>query len=184
MAKFLYIGTEEIFDSFPEEIRACGCHLMLISAHPQEDDGTAPWARCYVHRFYAPDFQPIEALPAGIVSIGSGKTVKPYVDTLLRLKKDFKLLNFETVTRHGSALGLMMPITSVIDKTRVEGIGKHLHMCLVSRDGVKLGKNDTIPQNHPEDNFIMPSVAQRWEELLKILDSQGIEKSVVERARC
>ena len=184
IAKYLHIGTQDVFNSFPEEIRAGGCHLMLLSVHPLEKDGAAPWARCYVHRFYAPNFQPIEARSAEIVSIGSSKTVKPYADALIGFQKDFRLLNFETMTQHGSSLGLMASITSVINKIRVEGISNHLHTCLVDRDGVKVGKNDMMPQDHPEDNFIMPPVAQSWEELLKILDSRDIAKSVIEQARC
>lgn len=173
IAKHLYIGTQDIYNSFPEEIRAGGCHLMLLSAHLQEKNGAAPWARCYIHRFYAPDFQPTEARPGEIVSIGSGEKVKPYTETLLGLQKDFQLLKFDTMTQHGSAFGLMASITSLINKTPVEGISNHMHICLVSRDGVKLGRNDMGAQSRPEDNFIMPPVAQNWEELLKILDSSG-----------
>ena len=131
---------------------------MLLSAHPQEKDGAAPWARCYVHRFYAPDFKPIVAHPAEVVSIGSGSGIALYTESLRSLEKDFELLGMEAMMYHASALVLMNSITLAINKNPVNGISPHLHICLVERDGLKLGKNDVTAQDHPENNFIMPPV--------------------------
>ena len=88
IAKGLPIGTRQLFSLFPANQRELGCKLMLLSAHPTENDGEAPWARCYVHRFYAPNFEPIETAQAKIVSIGSGTDVKPYRDALESLSRD------------------------------------------------------------------------------------------------
>lgn len=184
IAEHLHIGTKEIFNSFPQKIRAGGCHLMLLSAHPTENDGAAPWARCYVHRFRHPDFRPLPDNPTEIVSIGSGSQVKHYIDALRNLEKDFELLKMETMMPQASALGLAMSVTSAINKNPVDGISPHLHICLVGREGIKLGNNDTDVQDHPEENFTMPPVAQSWEELQEILKLTGSSKSIIEQARC
>lgn len=184
IAKYLFVGAQKIFESFPPKIRGAHCHLMLLSAHPQENDGAAPWAKCYVHRFYSPDFQPHTARTAEIVSIGSGGTVNHYAQALRKLKFDIDLFKMEPMEKHGSAYGLLLSITSTINKTRIKGISNHLHICLIGRDGVKLGRNDLIKQSNPEENLIMPPVAQSWGQLVEILRSKDVAKSAIELARC
>ena len=39
-------------------------------------------------------------------------------------------------------------------------------------------------QDHPEDNFIMPPVAQSWDKLREILRSKGVARSAIEQAQC
>lgn len=162
-------GTRILFNSFSPEERALGCELMLLSAHPTEQDGDAPWARCYVFRFRAPDFEPVIARPASIVTIGSGRLVSSYIGALRNLEKDFTLFNLETGMPGGSAFGLMMSVTSAIKRTPTRGISTHLHICIVGRDGVRLGKNNTERPDNPDENFTMPPVASNMEELKQIL---------------
>lgn len=184
ISKYLYVGTQNIFNSFSQEIRGGGCHLMLLSAHPKENDGVAPWARCYVHRFYAPDFQPVVSRHAEIVSIGSGKKIADYSSILRSQEKDFDMFKLEVGMKGGAALGLMVSISSAIKKMPKRGISTHLHICIVGRNEVKVGKNDITGHEHSEDDFLMPPVAQSWNELVEILRSKGVARSAIEEAQC
>ena len=176
--------VQEIFNSFPLKIREDKCHLMLLSAHPTENDGAAPWARCYIHKFLSPDFKPSVAPLREIVSIGSGSSIDPYIQALRGLETNLDLFRLETGTMPGSAYALVYSITSMLRRTPIAGISNHLHICIVERDGVQIGKNNEIVHDHPEDNFTMPPVAQSWEELQEILGSKRITKSIIERAKC
>jgi len=184
ISKHLYIGTQKIFNSFPPKVKDGGCHLILLSAHPTENDGAAPWARCYVHRFYSPDFQSVETKPAEIVSIGSGDKISIYSSVLRSQEKDIDMFKLEVGMKGGAALGLMKSISAAIRKAPQKGISPHIHVCIVGRDEVKIGKNDQTGHKRLEDNFIMPPVAQSWEELVEILKSKGVAKSSIELAQC
>jgi len=93
----------------------------------------------------------------------------------------FKL---EVGMKGGAALGLMASISSAIRKIPKKGISTHLHVCIVGRGEIKIGKNDFTGYERSEDNFIMPSVAQTWDELIEILRSRGVAKSAIELAQC
>ena len=184
LAEWLPIGTRELFSTFPKKFRDGGCELILLSAHPKDNDGAAPWARCYVYRFRAPEFKPLLANSAEIVSIGSGEKKAEYSEVLRSLENNFDMLKLETGMEGGSALGLMMSVTSAINKMPAKGVSTHLHVCIVGREGTKSGKNDITAQSRPEDNFIMPQVATNMDELQKLSLSADISKSTIEKATC
>lgn len=175
-------GTHELFRSFPEVERRLGLQLILLAAHPTENDGAAPWAKCYAYRFSSPDFNPRLAAPAQIVSIGSGSNVKAYENALRKLEGDFELLKFQQYHRDGPALGLLSSISSELKKFPTKGISPHLHICVVSRGEIRIGKNNTQVYDAPEENFEMPPVATNMEEFRKLLSAAKI--SSVEQARC
>jgi hypothetical protein len=175
-------GTPELFRAFPEHERKLGSQLILLSAHPTENDGSAPWAKCYVYRFSAPDFQPVIAGPSEIVSIGSGSNVDVYKKALYNLQKDFNHLTLQQYHRDGAALGMMISISSELKKHTVKGISQHLHICIVGRDGIRIGQNDTRVDEAPEESFRMPPVATSLEELEMMLSAEGI--SSVDGTRC
>src|SRR5215207_7264584 len=88
VAEMLPIGAKKLFNSFNKAEQELGCELILLGAHPTENDGPAPWAKCYVYRFYAPEFEPIKSNGDEIVSIGSGSGVGQYVEALNKLSND------------------------------------------------------------------------------------------------
>lgn len=182
IAEDLPMGIRKLFRSFPENEQRLGSQLILLSAHPTENDGAAPWARGYVYRFSSPDFQPQMAGPSEIVSIGSGSTVEAYKNALRALQSDFEHLKFQQYHRDGAALGMMVSISAELKKLPVKGISQHLHICVVSRDGIRIGKNDTLVNDAPGVSFKMPPVATSLEELKTLLSANGI--SSVEGARC
>ena len=182
VAENLPRGTRELFRAFPEQERRLGSQLMLLSAHPTENDGAAPWAKCYVHRFSSPDFDPKLARPAQIVSIGSGSSVEPYRKALGKLEGDLELLKLQQFNRDGAAIGLMVSISSELKKLPIQGISAHMHICVVGRDGIRIGRNDAETHDAPEENFKMPPVAKSLEELrLMLSDAKG---TLIEQARC
>jgi hypothetical protein len=172
----LPIGTRELFRLFPELERALGCHLILLSAHPTRNDGVAPWARCYVHRYYAPEFEPIEAPQAEIVSIGSGARVKVYTDALKALEKDMEMFKLEVGFPGGSGIGLMSSLSSLLGRVPQPGISGHLQICLVGRESVRIGHYS------PQDAEPMPTLATSRQELDEYLKGFGIASS--EGATC
>lgn len=175
VAEELPDGMRKLFESFPDEEKALTCELMLLSAHPTWNDGPAPWARCYVHRFYSPDFEPSEAAPGQIVSIGSGASVAPYSEALEELGSDMDMFKLEVGYKGGSALGLMVSLTKLLERDPTEGISHFLQIYIVGRDEVKFGNNgsDTEP---------MPFVAKDMGEFGNLLGKLGA--SSVDLATC
>jgi hypothetical protein len=182
VADMLPIGTRQLFNMFPDELKTLGCELMLLSAHPTQNDGAAPWARCYVHRFYSPNFEPVEADPAQIVSIGSGSDVKPYAEALEALSRDMDMFNLEVGMPGGSGLNLMASVSSLLARTPTSGISHHLHICIVGRDGVRIGTNSGVTPGQPEAKETMPRVAKSMEELKELLE-EGSAASI-QHATC
>jgi hypothetical protein len=182
VAENLPRGTKELFRSFPEAERKLGLQLILLAAHPTENDGAAPWGRCYVYRFSSPNFEPKIAGPAQIVSIGSGSNVAAYASALGRLENDFELLKFQQYHRDGPAIVLMSSISAELRKLPIKGISPHLHICIVSRGEVRIGENNIQRDDAPEKSFMMPPVATNMEELRTILSTAKV--SSLEQARC
>ncbi|MCH8878079.1 MAG: hypothetical protein IIA89_14875 [Chloroflexi bacterium] len=182
IAEGLPIGTRQLFSSSPANERELGCQLMLFSAHPTENDGAAPWARCYVHRFYAPSFEPIEAAQADIVSIGSGANVELYIEALEAFSQDMEMFKLEQGFPGGSGVGLMSSLTSLLMRVPTAGISRHLHICLVGRESVRLGTNDAFTSHGDATDEPMPKVAKSMDELKRIL--VDTPASMLELATC
>lgn len=183
VAEELPKGASAIFKDFPESERRLGSALMLLSAHPTENDGAAPWAKCYVYHFLAPDFTPKLAEPSQIVSIGSGSKVGHYKAVLRKLQTNLEHLMLQQFSPDGAAIAMMATISSELTKFPVIGISDHLHLCLAGRDGIRFGRNDTrIYDDDPNKSFKMPPVATSFDELLSMLSATGI--SSIEGARC
>jgi len=172
IAERLPIGAKKIFNSFDKTEQQLGCQLILLGAHPTERDGDAPWAKCYVYRFYAPEFKPIRSHGAEIVSIGSGSSVNQYVETLKMLQDNYDMSRLEVGTFGGSGLGLMVYVSSILNKLSVSGISRHLHVCIVGRNAMTLGTNNIEAPDSPDLHFVMPPVAKSMEELWQIIEQQ------------
>lgn len=182
VATMLPIGTRELFNSFDDQEKELGCGLLLLGAHPKENDGAAPWAKCFAYRFRAPEFRPMVSNGAEIVSIGSGSNVNQYADALGKLSNDYEMFNLETGFTGGAGLGLMMSVSSVLNNLSVPGISPHLHICVVGRDSVKLGTNNRDVPDRPDINFVMPTVATNMDELRKII--AGSSSLAIKGASC
>lgn len=171
-----------LFESFSDEEKSLTCELMLLSAHPTRNDGPAPWARCYVHRFYSPDFEPSEVAPAQIVSIGSGSSVKPYAEALEKLRSDTDMFKLEVGYPVGSALGLMVSLSSLLECNPTTGISQFLQIYIVGRDEVRFGNNGSDAESESGRGGVMPDVARNMAELRNLLGKVGT--SSVELAKC
>lgn len=176
IAESLPIGTRKLFKSFPEEERVLGCQLMLLSTHPTQNDGSAPWARCFIHRYSAPDFIPVQAAPAQIVSIGSGSGIKRYADALKSLEDDMNMFKLEVGFFGGAGIALMSSLTSLLRRVPQPGISSYLQVCLVGRDRVRLGGFSR------EGSEAIPKLARNKHELNRILGELGV--STLEGALC
>ena len=182
IAEGLPTRIRTLFGTFSANERSRGCELMLLSAHPTENDGAAPWARCYVYRFYAPNFEPIEAAQTEIVSIGSGTDVKPYREALDNLSKNADVYKLEELFPGGSGFALMSSLTSLLLRSPTTGISKHLHICLVGRTKVSLGTNNPYISDTQGTDKAMPKVARSMDEVRKLLHDTS--SSVLELAVC
>ena len=180
VAEMLPIGARKLFNSFGRVEQECGCELILLGAHPTENDGVAP--KCYIYRFYAPEFEPIKSDRDEIVSIGSGSVNNYYVEALKKLSNNYESYKLELGSVGSSSFGLMLSISSMLRKLPVPGISRHLHICIVRRDSVKLGTNNIETPDKPDINFVMPPVAKNMEELKQIIKGSG--ELVLEGATC
>jgi hypothetical protein len=175
VAETLPDGMRRLFESFPDEEKALACELMLLSAHPTRNDGPAPWARCYVHRFYSPRFEPSEAASGKIVSIGSGASVAPYSAALEQLGSDMDMFKLEVGYAGGSALGLMVSLTELLQRNPTKGISQFLQIYIVGRDEVRFGNNGS-------DAEAMPNVAKDMVEFRDLIGKLGAAS--IEMATC
>jgi hypothetical protein len=182
VAETLPDGMSQLFESFSAEERSLKCELMLFSAHPTKNDGAAPWARCYVHRFYSPQFEPVEAPQAQIVSIGSGAHIQPYANALEKLGNDMEMFKLEAGFPGGSGLGLMVSLSPLLRRTPTSGISQFLQIFIVGRSEVRFGNNGSDPESEAQPNMKMPEVARDMQELRKLLGKMNVPS--VDFAKC
>lgn len=173
VSKMLSFGAKEIFKQFPKTEQNLGCELILMSVHPKENDGSAPWAKCFIYTYKAPEFIPISPLGIDIVSIGKGSSIEIYKESLSRLSADLDMFKLETGITGGSGLGLMMSITSLLEKSPTPGISKHIQICIVNRESVRIGANIVRDPNNLDDRVHMPRLATSMVELESILSEKG-----------
>jgi len=182
VAQQLPKGTKDLFNSFRKEEQQLCLHLILLAAHPTENDGAAPWAKCYAYRFFSPDFVPIPSSPIEIVSIGSGSQVGPYIQVLKELEKSFDTLKLQQYNEYGAALGLMSSITSALNKHPVSGISPFLQICIVNRGKILIGDNCVFVNSESGKKFEMPKLATNFDDLNNLLSHSKITS--IEKARC
>jgi hypothetical protein len=153
---------------------------MVIAAHPmQNTSDDFGWPRCYVYRFFSPEFVPVEAAAWEIVSIGSGANIEHYKSRLQAIELSDNALQVEMLHPGGGMVG---SIGSTIEDAPVLGISPHLHVCLVYRDRIEIGANDRRYIGRPvEEHFVMPLVAVSPAELQAMLRASALS---AERAVC
>jgi hypothetical protein len=188
-----------IFDKFPPEEQAGQCHLMLISAHPQEHNGNPNWPRCYVHIFRSPTFE-AEVVPVHTLgSIGCGSGYRPCQEVIERFNSDNNRRMF--YAQGGGTLGGMgtmigIELTNLLMRIQPGGISAHLHYCWVYRGKITISTNEHVQkgrwsiiplgsENAPTSQqeaktlddgsvvFAMPTIATTWEELEQLLYARG-----------
>jgi hypothetical protein len=188
-----------IFDNSSSEDQAGQCHLMLISAHPNEHNGNPNWPRCYVHIFRSPTFE-AEVVPVHTLgTIGCGSHYEPCKEVIDRFnssndRRMFYMQAGQTLGGMGSMIGI--DITDLLMRVQPGGISTHLHYCWVYRGKITISTNDhtqkgrwsIIPlgsENSPtlpfeskilDDGsviFAMPTIATTWKELQQLLAVSG-----------
>jgi hypothetical protein len=182
VAKWWQEDAREVFSGFHELEKENGAQIILLCVHPSDNMGDAPWPRSQVYTFTYPNFEPEGANPNELVSIGCGDSVIQYRELLDLLPVDESLLQLEAGRFGGMSRGFMMAITDKIQEVPISGISSHLHICLVSRGQIAIGKNDRKYVNRTDlRDFVMPPVATTWEELEQIALARG---STAKGARC
>ena len=182
IADFFNVGTKQIYEKYAKEIPNPDTHFMLFSAHPTRNDGEAPWARCYVHRFRSPRFEPETAKPAAIVSIGSGSHINQYKEALRRLGEDAEVFQLEMGVPGGTGLGLMMSLMNTLERFPKQGISQYLQTIIVGRKSVRVSNNFAFIKDSSGKKIGIPTIAQNIDDLKKILKSNGI--SSIQGATC
>jgi hypothetical protein len=129
-----------IFGSAAKEEQDSDSQLMLLGVHPTEHLGNPEWPKASVHRFSAPDFEPVAAACREVVCIGLGTEVGEYAALLSSLSGSLDVLKFEMVG--GVALGLEAILTKTLQRWPRPGVSRHLHVCQVWRGGISLKTND------------------------------------------
>jgi hypothetical protein len=183
------VTAQKIFQKYPLTTQRDGCQMILVGAHPTEDVGIPEISRTYVYSFSHPNFDPVQAKPYEVLSIGSGSGVPPYVKLLERYSQDPE---FRTLLMRGESMPggmatmLASSVTTVLKRNPEPGISQHLHLCTVKRGKVEIWPNDHshtgrwevyslgAPDNdsttRPEmNNFTMPHVATTYKELCELL---------------
>lgn len=175
--------ARRVFRTFDERERRLSCEIMLIGAHPSETIRDSGWPRTEVYTFSAPDFEPVQARDREILSIGSGTAVEPYRNLLDNIwEHEMMFAQMEIGNPGGFGRGLMASIAEEIPNHATAGISPHVHICLVTRPNIRLGNNNLIAPEQPEvPDFIMPPVAETWQEFVAMVHGADGEP---ERASC
>lgn len=139
--------ARDVFNAFSNPEQDLGCHLMLIGAHPTENNGSSPWPRNYIHIFRSPQFKATAVPPPQVGAIGCGTQFAPCQAVVDSLSTDhdfrFSLLQGETGCSGGMATLLAFRLTLLLQNSRPSGISSHLHCCWVYR-----GKIVIAPMNY------------------------------------
>lgn len=181
VAEWWPADAREVFSCALPRAKQCGCSLMLLSAHPTENAGDAPWARCYVHRFRAPDFMAEQATGDEVVSIGSGAGVAPYREALQAAGNDLTHLQMEVGNPGGTAHGLMTVVRAALECNPRPGISRHLQVCIVRRGGIDIHHYNRKSFGGVAGDPVMPPLIRSFKELEEPLRATG---SDAEEAQC
>jgi hypothetical protein len=175
VARWWQSDARGVFGSFGDSERKLGSQMIMLGAHPTENMGDAPWPRSYVYRFSGQTFKPVQAKTAEVLSIGFGSIVTPYQELIKHISQDESIVQLETGRSGGMLRGIVMSITRGTENSPTKGISPHLHICVVTRGQVEIGKNDRryIGKAKAHD-FIMPKVATSLDELYQIAQAQGL----------
>ncbi len=174
IADFFNVGTKQIYNKFTQETDHPETHFLLFSAHPTMNDGAAPWARCYVHKFRSPGFEPELIKQSDIVSIGSGSDIEQYKLSLQNLENNTEVYQLEVGVSGGSGLGLMTSLTNTLESFPKPHISQYLQTILVGRESVRISNNFALVKDRSGEKTGYPQLAQNWEDLNKILQKKGI----------
>jgi hypothetical protein len=192
--------ARKVFARFPENERQATANILLISTDPQEDNGNPNWPRSYVHIFRSPDFEPEAVKVHQMGSIGVGSVYQKCRSVISEFSESLERRMFHIQASVGSQGGMGTSIghdlTTLLMRTRPEGISSHLHYCWVYRGQIIIETNNRIikgrwtiaPLGHTQDEsddrdvaldegaivFRMPSVATTWDELVHILRDRGL----------
>jgi hypothetical protein len=172
-------SARRVWDASSQEEQEGGSQLMLLVAHPTENTGPIPKARCYAYRFVAPHYQTEEA--RGAVSIGSGALIPEYVELLDRHQRNIAIVQAERAGPGGSAQMLLSSLKRLLNRRPEPGISTNLLVGLVWRERVEFSEHCAIPIGRPQDEGRLPSLVTSWDELVAYLGAHGL--SAV-RARC
>lgn len=180
--------AKEIFENVAQKADDPSCELMLLSAHPRQDTGGSNWAKCYVHLFRSPDFEPELAQPDGIipggskaVAIGCGHESAHYREVLDRASE--YVSGTHGPVMHGTLTGpLLAAVRLAVVNHPTPGVSRLLQLCTVSRLRV-----DVIDANAKRyrrggevEDFTVPRLATNLFEL--DLELQGLGGAA--NARC
>ncbi|MBA4420561.1 MAG: hypothetical protein C0391_05390 [Anaerolinea sp.] len=166
-------GLSLLFNSFEEREKNARSEILLIGVHPTINDGAAPWAKAFVVKFVSPDFKPHIYTSNSIVPIGSGANIPLFNKELDNLQKDIRLLESETMIQEGSGLLLANQISEVIKKNPQDSISDLLQICIVKRDGIRMGSITREIISKPDTSEVMPPLAKSWAECLRLINSKS-----------
>jgi len=151
-----------------------GCQILLFSVHPNKNNGDAPWAMSFVHKFESPGFEATLSGPTDVLDIGCGRDVGPYADVLREINEAPNEIDLsEGLGPGGSVSGLLLYIETVMEGTPAAGISPHLHICVVRREGISIQPNNKTVYTKTVKHFQMPRVATSFDELERMISALG-----------
>jgi len=173
--------AREVFEQEAQAIDDPSCELMLLSADPNKDTGVPNWARCYVHRFQYPFFEPELAeadgvLPGGsrAVAIGCGNESAPYREVLDHVT-DYPTGTHGPVM-HGEFTGrLLSGVRSTVVNHPDPAVSPQLQLCTVSRLHVRIidANGKRYGAGGEVTDFTVPKLATNLAELYFALEELG-----------
>ena len=195
--------ARRVFERFPESERRSGSHIMLISANPQEDNGNPSWARCHVHIFKSPEFEPEEISVHELGSIGIGSSYDECQTVLdnFSLNSNRRIFHMKAGIGNQGGMGTSIghDITALLMRSKPSYISSHLHYCWVYRGEIIIetnnrimnGRSTVFPLGHTQDEFDdrdegldegsvafrMPPLATTWNELEQILKNMNLSSA-------
>ncbi len=182
--------ARRIFSSYPLAQQKLGSQLILIGANPTESTPGTPTMRTCAYSFSWPEFEPVQARPHEVLSIGSGSDVRPYRQLLERYSHDHEFRNVLLMGESmvgGAATMFESYVGKVVRDNPRPGVSPHLHLCLVRSGEVDVWSNDHSykgrwrthslgppAKNPPPDfadmeKFRMPIVATSFDDLCQML---------------
>lgn len=174
-----------LFNRLLPEAKEGGIQMLIAGVSHTIDLGIPGYGKPYVAIFDCDDsFTPLYADMSKWLSIGSGSNVSKYISLLNKLsgEETWKLAQMEVNNRGGLSNALGIVILSDVQKLdEVEGISKHFHIAIVSREGIFGGTSDHTEIPVADEDVIvykMPNVAHNLTEYLAYVRTEFADRMI------
>jgi hypothetical protein len=173
-ASWLPEFLREIFEISSDEEKRQGCEIILVSAHPAQNRGDAPWPMTQVATFTSPIFEPKLEKGLRALSIGSGSEY--YRESIEKLSDSFNIMQSAMGGIGSYAMTIQHWVSTAFSNNPNLGISSHYQLMSIERGKIVIYNTNYRIFNNDDsiEERITPPVVTSYQALLEHLNDDGI----------